>query len=176
VLCHAVQCCARSYCVPPVILVPQCLIWLHPTCFDADVHKQIILAVAARHMCRAEIHCISCCSRLILTHRAHSSATFRVAFRPSLDGQYFSQTIEVVACFKAHRSFRGVSHNAVLPPWTMPVQASHTDTRISIHMQTVHFSTVPSTLYSRPKSIHVQVGSTYLSISAQLHQQVSITI
>ncbi|KAL0051980.1 hypothetical protein WJX82_005745 [Trebouxia sp. C0006] len=54
--------------------------------------------------------------------RAHSSATFRVAFRPPLDGQYFSQTIEVVACFKAHRSFRGVSHNAVLPPRTMSVQ------------------------------------------------------
>ncbi|DBA87452.1 TPA: hypothetical protein ACH3X1_004491 [Trebouxia sp. C0004] len=54
--------------------------------------------------------------------RAHSSATFRVAFRPPLDGQYFSQTIEVVACFKAHRSFRGVPHSAVLPPWTMPVQ------------------------------------------------------
>ncbi|KAL0033550.1 hypothetical protein WJX79_003070 [Trebouxia sp. C0005] len=54
--------------------------------------------------------------------RAHSSATFRVAFRPPLDGQYFSQTIEVVACFKAHRSFRGVAHDAVLPPWTLPVQ------------------------------------------------------
>jgi len=108
--------------------------------------------------------------------RAHSSATFRIAFRPPLDGQYFSQTMEVVACFKAHRSFRGVAHNAVLPPWTLPVQVMHTDTRISIHMQTVHFSTVPSTLYSRPKSIHVQVGSTYLCTFAHFHQQVSIAV
>ena len=106
--------------------------------------------------------------------RAHSSATFRVAFRPPLDGQYFSQTIEVVACFKAHRSFRGVSHNAVLPPWTMPVQVSHTDTHTSIHMQSVHFSTV--SLYSRQKSIHVQVGSTYLCTFAQFHSQESITV
>jgi len=91
--------------------------------------------------------------------RAHSSATFRVAFRPPLDGQYFSQTIEVVACFKAHRSFRGVSHNAVLPPWTMSVQVSRTDTLMPIHMHTVHFFRTLSTLYSRQKSVHVQLAA-----------------
>jgi len=106
--------------------------------------------------------------------RAHSSATFRIAFRPPLDGQYFSQTMEVVACFKAHRSFRGVAHNAVLPPWTLPVQVMHTDTHMSIHVQTVHFATVP--IYSRQKSIHVQVGSTYLCTFAHFHQQVSIAV
>lgn len=58
--------------------------------------------------------------------RANSSATFRVAFRPPLDGQYYSQTLEVVACLKAHRSFRGVSEGGVLPPWTIPVQVQHT--------------------------------------------------
>ena len=58
--------------------------------------------------------------------RANSSATFRVAFRPPLDGQYYSQTLEVVACLKAHRSFRGVSEGAVLPPWTIPVQVYRT--------------------------------------------------
>ena len=94
--------------------------------------------------------------------RAHSSATFRVAFRPPLDGQYFSQTIEVVACFKAHRSFRGVAHSAVLPPWTMPVQVKHTDTHISIHMQAVQFSTLLLTLSCRQQSVHVQVGSAHL--------------
>lgn len=99
--------------------------------------------------------------------RAHSSATFRVAFRPPQDGQYFSQTIEVVACFKAHRSFRGVSHNAVLPPWTLPVQVMHTDTHTFLHMQPVNFATV--SLYSRQKSIHVQIGSRNLSNFAQLH-------
>ena len=57
--------------------------------------------------------------------RPNSSATFRVAFRPPLDGQYFSQTLEVVACLKAHRSFRGVSQGAVVPPWTIPVQVNH---------------------------------------------------
>lgn len=54
--------------------------------------------------------------------RANSSATFRVAFRPPLDGQYYSQTLEVVACLKAHRSFRGPSEGAVQPPWTIPIQ------------------------------------------------------
>lgn len=54
--------------------------------------------------------------------RANSSATFRVAFRPPLDGQYYSQTLEVVACLKSHRSFRGPAEGAVQPPWTIPVQ------------------------------------------------------
>ena len=58
--------------------------------------------------------------------RANSSATFRVAFRPPLDGQYYSQTLEVVACLKSQRSFRGVADAAVLPPWTMPVQVCST--------------------------------------------------
>ena len=91
--------------------------------------------------------------------RAHSSATFRVAFRPPLDGQYFSQTIEVVACFKAHRSFRGVSHNAVLPPRTMSVQVSRTDTLMPIHMHTVHFFRTLSILYSRQKSIYIKLAA-----------------
>lgn len=65
--------------------------------------------------------------------RAKSSATFRVAFRPPLDGQYFCQTLEVVACFKAHRSFRGVAEGAVLPPWTLPVQVRHTVSQTASH-------------------------------------------
>lgn len=70
--------------------------------------------------------------------RAKSSATFRVAFRPPLDGQYFCQTLEVVACFKAHRSFRGVAEGAVLPPWTIPVQVRHTLSQIPSHSPPAH--------------------------------------
>lgn len=57
--------------------------------------------------------------------RANSSATFRVAFRPLLDGQYYSQSLDVVVCLKTQRSFRGVPDgNPVLPPWTLPVQVT----------------------------------------------------
>ena len=57
--------------------------------------------------------------------RANSSATFRVAFRPLLDGQYYSQSLDVVVCLKTQRSFRGVPDGApVLPPWTLPVQVT----------------------------------------------------
>ena len=56
--------------------------------------------------------------------RANSSATFRVAFRPPVDRQYFSQVLEVVVVIKAQRSFRGVSEDAVTAPWSFPVQVS----------------------------------------------------
>ena len=57
--------------------------------------------------------------------RGNSSATFRVAFRPVLDGQYYTQSLEVIVCLKSQRSFRGAAAGeTVLPPWTFPVQAS----------------------------------------------------
>lgn len=57
--------------------------------------------------------------------RANSSATFRVAFRPVLDGQYYTQSLDVIVCLKSQRSFRGIAEGeTVLPPWTFPVQVS----------------------------------------------------
>lgn len=50
-------------------------------------------------------------------------ASFRVAFRPPKDGQYYSQTLHVCAFVKAMRNFRLVNDDQVVPPWSVPVTA-----------------------------------------------------
>ncbi|KAK9812626.1 hypothetical protein WJX72_000839 [[Myrmecia] bisecta] len=53
--------------------------------------------------------------------RPHGSVTFRLAFRPPKDGQYYNQLVDVVAFVKAMRNFRLVSEEDLCPPWTLPV-------------------------------------------------------
>lgn len=53
----------------------------------------------------------------------HSSATFRVQFRPRSDQQYFCQRLECVASFKSMRSFRLVTPDSMTPPWTLALTA-----------------------------------------------------
>jgi hypothetical protein len=49
--------------------------------------------------------------------RPNSSATIRLAFRPR-DGQYYVQSLLLMAVLKSQRSFRLVGEGqAVVPPW-----------------------------------------------------------
>ncbi|KAL3152962.1 hypothetical protein ABBQ38_011992 [Trebouxia sp. C0009 RCD-2024] len=103
--------------------------------------------------------------------RANSSATFRVAFRPPLDGQYYSQTLEVVACLKAHRSFRGVSEGAVLPPWTIPVQVRG-DSFLHQQEQPDAKATLSSTAVSMPACLPDQ--ATYQTVMLMNHGDTAV--
>lgn len=49
------------------------------------------------------------------------SSTFRIAFRPPKDGQFYSQNITVNASVKSMRNFRLVLDHQVVPPWSVPL-------------------------------------------------------
>ena len=52
-----------------------------------------------------------------------STATFKVHFLPRSDSQHYFQRLECVASFKSMRSFRLVSEDNFVPPWSLAVGA-----------------------------------------------------
>ena len=57
----------------------------------------------------------------------HSSAVFRVQFRPTADQTYYSQNLECFVAFKSMRTFRLVGEDNFALPWCLPLAcAGHT--------------------------------------------------
>ena len=54
----------------------------------------------------------------------HSTAAFKLQFRPQSDQQYYVQSIECVCSFKSMRTFRLVSESNFALPWTLSLTAT----------------------------------------------------
>ena len=54
----------------------------------------------------------------------HSSASFKVQFRPPDEQKYYCQVLECYVAFKSMRSFRLVGEDNFCPPWCLPLTAS----------------------------------------------------